>query len=178
MLGPEVERKSSPEVVTIASEVFLDSADPVEVLRLVSTAVNWPSIVLSSCSVAGQTTAPLAVGDVVREYFGVPLLWTPSVEWTCEAADLAQGIVDVRSASGVAGLADSCRMLFTAVRGKAGGTQLRLEMSYRPLGLLAWLARPLLEADNALALRLLVPKELERQGLEGQPSPTPSGGSS
>mmetsp|Transcript_69819 Transcript_69819/g.161517 ORF Transcript_69819/g.161517 Transcript_69819/m.161517 type:complete len:230 (+) Transcript_69819:50-739(+) len=157
------------DLTTIVTEVELSSVTPSEALGLVSTASYWPSIVLSSWSVEGQTSLPLARGDTVKECFGVPPLWSPSVEWTCELSDLRSGIVDIRSLLGASGLADNCRMLFTAEQSESGGTKLCLEMSYRSLGLLAWLAQPLLELDNAIALRVLLPLALcRRPGLAHQ----------
>lgn len=150
-----------PALTTISTDTFLD-ADPAEVLAIVATASSWPSIVLSSTSVKGQTNRPLRPGDSVEEYFGVPPLWSPCVQWTCKSCDFKKGILDVQSSDGVDGLADSCRMLFTA-REEAGGTRLRLDMSYRPRGWLAKLARPLLELDNTLALRVLLPSKVKSQ---------------
>eukprot|EP00931_Biecheleriopsis_adriatica_P110059 TRINITY_DN84342_c0_g1_i1.p1 TRINITY_DN84342_c0_g1~~TRINITY_DN84342_c0_g1_i1.p1 ORF type:complete len:207 (-),score=26.18 TRINITY_DN84342_c0_g1_i1:41-661(-) len=155
------DREVQEELVTISTDSFLE-AQPDEVLAIVATAANWPSIVLSSTSVSGQTDMPLRQGDAVEEYFGLPPLWSPCVRWVCKAADFKEGVLDVRSSDGVNGLADSCRMLFT-VSQKSGGTHLRLDMSYRPCGWLAKIARPFLEIDNTLALKVLLPAEVKRQ---------------
>lgn len=147
------------DVTQLTTEVFLEK-EPQEVIEFLMKAANWPDVVISSLGVSGQVSAPLAPGDEVFEYFGVPLLWTPSIRWTCKTADRRRGILSLQSAVGVAGVADDCCMSFQASALPTGGTRLRLNMSYRPLGLLARIARPLLELDNALALKALLPWRL------------------
>lgn len=153
--------RASEGLTTLSTEAVID-AEAADVLATVATASSWPSIVLSSTIVQGQITRPLAAGDIVEEYFGLPPFWAPCVTWTCAACDLENGILDMTSEGGVEGLADRCRMLFT-VNQQGNFTQLRLDMSYRPLGLLARLAQPFLEADNMFALRVLLPAEVKRR---------------
>lgn len=140
---------------------------PARLLDFLATPANWPRIVLSSVAVEGEDVhRPLRRGESVDEIFGAPPVLPLSVTWTCERRDAAAGILDVRSADGLPGLADDCRMLFT-VSGDPGSDEgacgLELRMSYAPLSPLARLAVPLLAADNWLALNVFLPLALRTE---------------
>eukprot|EP00929_Paragymnodinium_shiwhaense_P112396 TRINITY_DN80655_c0_g1_i1.p1 TRINITY_DN80655_c0_g1~~TRINITY_DN80655_c0_g1_i1.p1 ORF type:complete len:313 (+),score=43.10 TRINITY_DN80655_c0_g1_i1:60-998(+) len=168
-----IPRASSPNdgeagTIEIVTETFLEGAKPKELVELLGTADNWPDIVMSSWEVRGKSYRIMNVGDTVEEYFGVPYIWFPSVNWTCVQADLPGGIIDVQSADGVPGLAADARMLFQisgvgATAEQGAGTKVRLAMSYRPLNPLASMARPALEVDNTVALKWLLPMKLARE---------------
>jgi len=136
------------------------AAAPKTVHAYLSTPANWPALVLSSAAVEGTTAAPLAPGDAVEEIFGLPPLLPLSVKWECVAADPERGVLDMRSAAGVAGVASDCRMAFAVEAAPGGGADVTLEMSYEPESPLAYLAVPALVVDNAIALRLNLPRLL------------------
>ena len=123
-----------------------------------STAQNWPRIVLSSCSVSGDgIEEPARSGGKVQEIFGVPPLLPLVVEWTCEAA--IYPIISMKSPSGVPGIAESCSMNFFVTE-TSEGAQVELEMVYTPQSPLAYAAIPILALDNSLALQVLMPSVL------------------
>lgn len=143
------------------------SVSPRELAQFLATPSHWPQIVLSSVAVAGDDVdRPLRRGASVEEIFGAPPVLPLSVSWTCERFNETAGILDVRSADGLAGVANDCRMLFTiaeAANGN-GACDVELRMSYSPISPLAQLATPVLAADNWLALNVLLPAALAKSG--------------
>ena len=133
------------------------------VLDFFATPDHWPKIVLSSWFVEGVTDRALKRGDTVREIFGLPPILPLSVEWTCEVNDPNKGILDVRSADGVKGLAQNCRMLFEIQDQDDDRTSVDLTIQYEPQNLLGTLAIPILSLDNWLALQLFFPNELQKR---------------
>lgn len=130
----------------------------------VATPAHWPEIVLSSFGVDGaRAESPLRRGDAVDEIFGLPPVWPLRVTWRCAAADARAGVLDVRSADGVAGIARDCRMRFS-VAADGDGAVVDLEMSYRPASPLARLAAPALALDNYIALNALLPRAVAARG--------------
>jgi len=95
----------------------------------------------------------------VSEVFGLPPLFPLRVQWTCVEACQESGSLAFSSPAGVAGIATDCQMVFViAPTADGGGSQLELTMSYEPSSPLASLALPVLSLDNAIALKLLLPR--------------------
>ena len=156
--------------VRLVTTTSLPDISPERAIRFLSIPSNWPSIVLSSWAVRGtDIDRPLAPGEVVDEIFGLPPLLPLEVSWTCTSIGESTAVFD--SPSGLAGVAENCQMDFVAEKDGAGGSLLRLAMSYEPLSPLANAAVPLLTLDNAIALKLLLPARLRPPG-----SSDPAGG--
>ena len=145
------------DTVTLSTRASLPSGVTPEALHdFLATPSNWPRIVLSSQRVEGDgIERPLGVGSTVDEIFGLPPLIPLSVRWTCVASDRAGGRLEFASPGGLDGVASECKMAFDI---SASGVL--LEMSYLPRSPLARLATPVLALDNALALKLLLPRAL------------------
>lgn len=133
---------------------------PRDLHNFLATADNWPRIVASSWAVEGASNRPLVQGDVVDEIFGLPPVLPLRVKWTCEKANSEYGLLDVFSASGLSGVAINARMLFMVAADDSGGSIVDLEMSFEPISPIAMLALPILQLDNALALKVLLPRAL------------------
>ena len=167
----------SPISLTTKSAV-LKLTSPEDLHRFLGSPSNWPKIVASSHSVKyrgydGKNPGdPLGVGGRVEEIFGLPPLLPLSVAWECVESIAPQkvggaggGRLEFYSRDGVPGIASSCRMAFDIQRADhpgepRGGSRVSLRMEYEPLSPLALLAVPILMADNALALKLLLPSVL------------------
>ena len=116
---------------------------------------------MSSVGVEGDGVAePLRRGRCVDELFGLLPVLPLRVAWTCEALDEAAGLLDVRSAPGLEGVATDCRMRLDVQSDGAGGSVLDLAMSYKPASPLAVAAVPVLTIDNYFALNVLLPRTL------------------
>ena len=150
---------------------------PARVANFLATPARWPEIVLSSHSVeaSGAIESPLGVGDSVDEIFGAPPLLPLAVRWTCTTFDVGDdgGTLAFESPAGLAvgglGVAEACSMRFTLERGAGGGCDLELAMGFAPVSPIARLAAPVLVADNALALKVLLPRALRRASV-GDPA--------
>ena len=137
-----------------------------------ATPAHWPAVVLSSAAVApveGEPVdKPLCVGALVDEIFGAPALGLPlRVRWRCTASDPGAGRLTFTSAEGVAGVASNCVMDFAieevaAYEKYEGGCMVELTMEYAPSSALAVLATPVLALDNALAVKLMLPRAIAR----------------
>jgi hypothetical protein len=139
-----------------------------EVFEFLATPANWPTIVLSSWEVRGNAKDRLLKRrDVVAEIFGLPPVLPLSVKWQCVEANEKKGILDMRSPSGVDGLASDCRMLFEIRedQDKSSTVSVQLTMEYVPNNWLAQFAIPILTVDNALALKVLFPNALRSAGM-------------
>ena len=145
--------------VTLTTSTTVPGVDRLAVHRYVATPDNWPSIVLSSQSVAGATSRPIQPGESVDEIFGAPPILPLRVTWTCVATDEAGGTLDLVSDAGLGGVARDCRMKF-AVADASDGVRIELQMSYTPTSILATLAQPILRLDNEIALRVLLRRAL------------------
>ena len=146
--------------VTLTTSTTVPGVDRLAVHRFVATPDNWPSIVLSSQSVAGKSTnQPIQPGESVDEIFGAPPILPLRVTWTCVATDEAGGTLDLVSDAGLGGVARDCRMKF-AVADASDGVRIELQMSYTPTSVLATLAQPILRLDNEIALRVLLRRAL------------------
>ena len=151
-------------LVTIAS---LPDVPPARATAFLQTPANWPKVVLSSQAVKGvdgvDVTAPLPPGASVDEVFGAPPVLPLSVRWTCTEAVSGERLV-FSSPDGLAGVATACKMEFSVapLASSGGGCTVELAMSYEPVSPIAALATPLLAADNALALKVLLGRAMER----------------
>lgn len=175
-------------LVTLKSTVTLPATtlpnvDPSQtkrdaVYQFLATPSNWPKIVLSSVAVqpVGSSVQlldnPLKRGDRVEEIFGLPVILPLTVAWTCIRSDVRNFVLDLRSETGVAGLARDCRMLFELSSSSSSdddnapssSVTVDLTMEYEPVNaLLGQLAIPVLTMDNAIALRVLLPMALQQQ---------------
>lgn len=143
-----------------------------------STPENWPSIVASSVRCEGikgmdQMTTDIGVilrkGGQVKEIFGLPPLIPLEVVWNCEECTLEDSVyrLNMHSRTGLKNVAKDCRMLFEVrdVPKDGGSVEVGLEMSYEPISPIARLAVPILLADNALALKFLLPNVLQNLGI-------------
>ena len=144
---------------------------PSEVFNFIATPTNWPSIVASSHSVKRSSVGgnpvdvPLNVGDYVEEIFGLPPLLPLSVVWECVVAKESSGELQFYSKNGVPNFARNCSMKFkiAAADGASNsGTNVELVMGYEALNPLVFFATPLLNVDNALALKVLLPLAMEQ----------------
>lgn len=147
-------------LVTVSA---LPGVAPTRAVQYLATPSNWPALVLSSWSVRGDDVdLPFAPGQSVEEIFGLPPLLPLEVTWTCTAADNSSLVFD--SPDGLAGIASDCQMEFQALPDGAGGSTVKLTMSYEPLSPLATVAQPILAIDNAIALKLNLPSKLSPLG--------------
>lgn len=162
--------------ISLTTTTILPKSSPEELHRFLSSPGNWPKIVASSHSVESPSgmdldlNQPLKVGDVVDEIFGLPPILPLSVQWKCvksiQPTSQKDGLLDFISQDGVPGIASECQMLFKFKKQKdAKGNLvpfLCLQMEYKPESPIALLAAPILVADNALALNILLPSALEK----------------
>lgn len=149
--------------VSLETTVKLRSNQKSDVASFLKRPSNWPNIVLSSFAVQGDAiNRPLKKGSAVDEIFGLPPILPLKVQWICEKS--TRSILDVRSASGVQGLATDCRMLFelSGDMDKDDFVNVKLTMEYQPVNFLGILAIPVLTIDNAIALRVLLPNALHK----------------
>ena len=142
---------------------------PKELFNFIATPTNWPSIVLSSHSVKKLSSknnpvdAPLKVGDGVEEVFGLPPLLPLSVSWECVVADEKTGQLEFFSKDGVPNLAKNCSMKFNvAPAAGESRTDVELVMGYEALNPLVFAATPILNLDNSIALKLLLPLAMKQ----------------
>ncbi|KAL3764971.1 hypothetical protein ACHAWO_000197 [Cyclotella atomus] len=162
-------------IVLQASQAFqLRSSSTVstskEVLhKYLGTPSHWPEIVLSSHSVKrpsfskNPVDSPLKVGDYVEEVFGLPHILPLSVVWQCVVSDVSQGVLEFNSKDGVPGFARQCKMRFE-MRGIATDKcNVDLIMEFEPTNPILPLGVPLLNIDNNLALKVLLPRAISRQ---------------
>ena len=152
----------------------LVKAPPDELFTFIATPTNWPSIVASSHSVRKSSIRnnnidkPLMVGDCVEEIFGLPPLLPLTVVWECMVADKENGVLEFYSKDGVPNLAKECSMKFKISssnnsNGTFDDTNVDLVMGYQAINPLVFAATPLLNLDNNLALKVLLPLAIERQ---------------
>lgn len=100
---------TSSALIALQTTAAVRGQSAADVLDLITTPSNWPTIVLSSWSVEGFK-GRLQKGDSVKEVFGLPPVLPLVVEWNCAHASSAS--LDMRSPRGIPGLARDCRMLF------------------------------------------------------------------
>jgi len=152
--------------IQLKTSTRLSGVSASKAFSFLSTPSNWPKIVASSHSVRpvpgnsySQTDSSMAVGDAVDEVFGLPPLLPLSVRWTCERSNA--GDLSFYSPDGLPNVAKDCRMIF-AIRDDDGmeskdGCLVDFTMEYDPVSPLATLAMPILEVDNNLAIKGLLP---------------------
>ena len=134
-----------------------------------ATLTHWPQIVLSSHSVKSpsfsknRVDAPLKVGEYVEEVFGLPPILPLSVVWQCVTSDVSTGKLEFYSQDGVPGFANECKMKFDIEEINSGKCKVDLSMEFEPLNSIVPLGIPLLSIDNNLALKILLPRELQRR---------------
>ena len=117
--------------VALRTRARVPNCTPNNLHAFLATPRNWPDIVLSSVGVEGAAAdAPLKRDGVVDELFGLPPVLPLRVAWRCEATDPNRGLLDVRSADGLAGVAKDCRMLFDVSADGDDASVVELEMSY------------------------------------------------
>lgn len=151
-------------------------APPDELFSFIATPTNWPTIVASSHSVKKSSIRnnnidkPLKVGEYVEEIFGLPPLLPLTVVWECMVADKKNGVLEFYSKDGVPNLAKECSMKFKISSSNNssgniinGDTNVDLVMGYQAINPLVFAATPLLNLDNNLALKVLLPLAIERQ---------------
>ena len=139
-----------------------------EIQNFLATPTNWPFIVASSHSVEPITLSsprnpvdkPLAVGEQVREIFGLPPILPLSVEWTCRRND--ENGLEFDAPEGLASVAKNCSMRFKFRSEGNEETEVTLSISFDPVSPLAIAAIPFLTLDNELALKVLLPSQLSR----------------
>mmetsp|Transcript_43060 Transcript_43060/g.101013 ORF Transcript_43060/g.101013 Transcript_43060/m.101013 type:complete len:301 (+) Transcript_43060:72-974(+) len=166
---------ASPIRLTAKSTI---DVSPTRLHRFLASPANWPTIVLSSQSVervvpGTDLSHPFEVGDEVRELFGLPPIFPLSVTWRCVASEppnpatsddalgtASRGALEFVASEGVPGIASACVMRFTLRDSGCGGSDVVLHMEYRPESFVSVLAVPALVADNALALKVLLPAAL------------------
>lgn len=160
-----------PEMITLTTQTRIKgSAEGIQ-RDFLATPSKWPSFVLSSSSVQDQPAEdkPLRVQDTVKEIFGLPPVLPLSVEWECKENSFnkksQRGVLDVVSAEGLAGVASSCRMLFSVSQYDDETADVQLEMSFEPKSPLAVLALPALVLDNTIALKVLLPDVIRKARL-------------
>jgi len=144
-----------------------------ELFDFIATPTNWPSIVASSHSVKkpsdqnNEINQALNVGDKVEEIFGLPPILPLSVSWECVVKDERNGELKFYSKNGVPNFAKNCWMNFSFSASEVSSgpdkTTVQLVMEYEALNPLVTAATPLLNADNALALKVLLPLALKRR---------------
>ncbi|CAJ1948521.1 unnamed protein product [Cylindrotheca closterium] len=137
-----------------------------ELQDYLSRPIHWPQIVGSSDSVkcldGYNENDPLQVGNRVKEFFGMNLL---SVTWTCTKNE--PGKLVVKAPEGLPGIAKECSMKFdiTNVLEKNGEATAKvvLTMGYDPVSPIALAATPVLVLDNWMALKVLLPRAINKQ---------------
>jgi hypothetical protein len=140
-----------------------------ELFDFIATPANWPSIVASSHSVKkpsdqfNDINQALDVGDKVEEIFGLPPILPLSV-----VKDERNGDLKFYSKTGVPNFAKNCWMNFSfseldALSAGPVKTKVQLVMEYEALNPLITAATPVLNIDNALALKVLLPLALKRR---------------
>jgi len=151
------------------------ASSPADLYDFIATPENWPRIVASSHSVKKPSfsdnpiNVPLNVGDCVEEVFGLPPLLPLSVVWECVKADASNGELEFFSKDGVPNFAKNCRMEFlissvgSSMSDTSGSTYVQLIMEFEPVNPLVLAAVPLLSADNALALKVLLPSAMKKR---------------
>ena len=154
--------------IQLKTSTRLPGVSALKAHAFLSTPSNWPKIVASSHSVQSvrgnsysQTDTSMVVGDEVDEVFGLPPLLPLSVRWTCERSNSSTGDLSFHSPGGLTNVAKDCRMIF-AIRDDVGkevrdGCVVDFTMEYQPVSPLATLAMPILEIDNNLAIKGLLP---------------------
>ncbi|KAJ1452995.1 hypothetical protein M885DRAFT_466834 [Pelagophyceae sp. CCMP2097] len=152
---------ASASAITLRTKGRVQNVSPRQLHAYLATPDNWPKIVASSVGVEGSTDKPLGKGGIVTEVFGLPPVLPLKVTWTCANTDATNGLLDVRSADGLPGVARDCRMLFNVESDGGGGSNVILEMSYAPASPFATLAAPVLVADNWIALNVLLQQALD-----------------
>ena len=159
---------SGVDAIQLKTSTRLPGVSSLKAHAFLSTPSNWPKIVASSYSVQpvqgssySRTDSSMAVGDEVDEVFGLPPLLPLSVRWTCERSNSNTGDLAFYSPDGLPNVARDCRMIF-AIRDdddmeSRDGCIVDFTMEYQPVSPLATLAMPILEVDNNLAIKGLLP---------------------
>ncbi len=148
----------------------------VDLHDFLATPTNWPDIVASSASVkclsfsANRIDAPLKVGDYVEEVFGLPPLLPLSVVWQCTKADPSKGNLEFSSEDdvglGVPLLVKRCKMIFSiseCVDSKDVSCNVDFTMEFDPVNPIVFAGVPLLNIDNELALKVLLPTAIKKR---------------
>lgn len=167
---------------TISSTTTIQGRSVEELHTFLATPTNWPAIVLSSVGVEeaaadGDTRRrtnaidrPLRKGERVTELFGLPPVLPLAVTWTCRENALSRpgrrragvGRLEFASATGLAGVAENCCMRFDIAEAAEGGTRVDMTVDVDPVSPLANLAPLVLQVDNDLALKVLLPRALKK----------------
>ena len=141
---------------------------PVSVERahsFLATPKNWPDFVLSSVAVRGDgVDAPFSPGKIVDEIFGLPPILPLEVSWQCVESEPSKGVLKFAAPQGLANVATDCTMEFAIapVAGDSAGCTVDLEISYEPTSPIAIAAVPVLNLDNAFAVKVGLPAALRR----------------
>lgn len=142
--------------IQLSTRTSIPNVTPERLNDFLATPANWPRIVLSSWSVDGERIeTPFSTGDVVDEFL-TPPVWR--VRWTCTDRSAESLIFE---SEGLDGVASDCKMAFSFAEVSGGGAEVELEMSYAPTSPIATLATPILAIDNAIAVKLLLPRALQ-----------------
>lgn len=148
-------------LVQLKTSTRLHDSSQQDIQKFLATPSNWPRIVLSSWSVEGDNASkPLQQSQTVTEIFGLPPILPLGVTWKC--VESTKDCLDVQSTEGVPGLASDARMLFDIQQQEESVVVVDLTMEYEPENVLGILAIPILAVDNALALKVLLPYQLQR----------------
>lgn len=161
---------SRSHAITLTTQSTIRGVSTREIQNFLATPANWPLIVASSHSVEPITLSSamknpvdktLAVGEQVREVFGLPPILPLSVEWTCRRND--ENGLEFEAPEGLASVAKNCSMRFKFRSEGNEETEVSLTISFDPESPLAIAAIPLLTLDNELALKVLLPSQLSRR---------------
>jgi hypothetical protein len=157
------------EGFSLTTTTTISSISQNEIFDFIATPTNWPSIVASSHSVKkplsqnNEIDQPLEVGDEVEEVFGLPPILPLSVKWKCVVKDKTSGEIKFYSKEGVPNFAKNCFMNFSFSSAGPEKTTVQLVMEYETLNPLVTAATPFLNADNNLALKVLLPLALKKR---------------
>lgn len=165
---------------TISSSTTIAGRSVEDLQTFLATPTNWPTIVLSSVGVEeaeavakrrpNPVDRPLKKGERVTEIFGLPPLLPLAVTWTCAENALTRpgrgrtggASLEFFSAEGLGGVAENCRMRFDIAGADGGeGTQVDMTVEVDPVNPIANLAPLVLQLDNDLALKVLLPRALK-----------------
>ncbi|GFH55980.1 hypothetical protein CTEN210_12456 [Chaetoceros tenuissimus] len=155
---------------TLTTTSRVQGISQTDLYDFIATPTNWPKIVASSNSVKKPTDQinpvdqPLNIGDEVEEIFGLPPLLPLSVKWKCVSKDRDESLL-FYSQDGVPYFAKDCWMkfYFDSNEEKDDSVEVKLVMEFDTLNPLVMAATPILNADNNLALKVLLPLALSKR---------------
>lgn len=158
---------SSVESIQLRTSCRLRGVSSAAAHSFLASPSNWPKIVASSHSVRAvdakndRTDVPMKANDSIDETFGFPPLLPLSVRWICEKSNVATGALAFYSPDGLRNVAKDCRMIFS-IKDEEGSSmeccRVDFTMEYDPVSPLATVAMPILELDNQLAIKVLLPR--------------------